>query len=178
MAVHLSPKVLAVVLRMWYNLDFVKFAQHLLPPPLRKKRLFALIRVMMLPFTMLHDRFLAYRKQSLNRLQITGQVIALEKGLNDMFFLTGNEIYITDIPAEDFYMYNDSEPFPGLVMYNDSEDAQNQTYWRNDGEGRYDGDFIVNVPSFLEKYENEIRIFLDTYKVVGKKYKINIYQYE
>jgi hypothetical protein len=163
---------------MWYDLDFVKLAQHLLPPPLRKKRLFAFLRVMVLPFSMLHDRFLAYRRQSLNRLQITGQVIALEKGLNDMFFLTGNEIYITDIPSVDFYLYNDEEPFPGLVMYNDGEEAPHRTYWRNDGEGRYDGDFIVNVPSFLKNYENEIRIFLDTYKVVGKKYKINIYEYE
>lgn len=163
---------------MWYDVDMVKMAQLLLPPFLRKPRLFALLRVLVLPFGELHERFMRYRSQSMNRLVITGQVISLEKNLNDMFFLEHNEIYITDVPAESFTMYNDDEPFPGVVMYNDGEESPDQVIWRNDGEGRYDGDFIVNVPSFLSEYENQIRIFLDTYKVMGRKYILNIYEYE
>ncbi|WP_294536891.1 hypothetical protein [uncultured Bacteroides sp.] len=163
---------------MWYELDMVKLAQLLLPPFLRKPRLFSFIRVLVAPFSHLHDVFMSYRKQSMNRIVITGQVISLETNLNEMFFLKNNEIYITDVPAESFYMYNDDEPFPGLMMYNDDEESPEQEFWRNDGEGRYDGDFIVNVPSFLRDYESQIRIFLDTYKVVGRKYIINIYEYE
>lgn len=161
---------------MWYDVDMIKLAELLLPPPLRRKKLFALIKVMILPFRYLHKKMMDYHHKASHLQQVTGQVINLEKALNDMFY-SGHDIYITDVPAADFYLYNDNETATGMVMYNDDEEGVSQV-WTNDGEGRINGDFIVNVPFYLEPQESLIRNILDRYKVTGRKYIIKYYDYE
>ena len=46
------------------------------------------------------------------------------------------------------------------------------------GEGNYSGNYMVNIPSFLSTYENEIKNLIDYYKPAGRTYVLKIYEYE
>lgn len=162
---------------MWYNLDIYKLAQHLLPPMLRKKRLFALLCVLLLPFYLILQAFQAFRKQSESNMNINGQVIYIEKILNDTFFLENKEIYLSDIPDRQLYMYARQEGTQAVFSQRSEEDSQ-RLYVQLRGEGNMDGNYIVNVPSFLTGQMDEIRRIVEKYKPSGRKYIINIYDYE
>ncbi len=82
---------------MWYDFDIIKYAQYVLPPVLRKKKVFALISVFQLSLIFIYSSFKKYRKQSIDKQNINGQVIYIEKALNDRFYLKNREIFITDI---------------------------------------------------------------------------------
>lgn len=164
---------------MWYNLDIYKFAQHLLPPMLRKKRMFTFLCVLLLPFYMLVQTFQAFRKQSESNMNINGQVIYIEKILNDTFFLTEKEIYLSDIPDRQLYLYLRNEAVQTIFYQRNETDVQ-QLYVQQRGEGNMDGNYIVNVPAFLADKDklDEIQRIVEKYKPSGRKYIINIYEYE
>lgn len=162
---------------MWYNIDLYKFSQHLLPPMLRKKRLFAFLSILILPFVYLVSLFLKFRIQSLNKLNTNGQVIYIEKVLNDRFFLKNKEIYITDIAGKESYLYCRKEEQIPSHLYQRSEEAK-RVYVQQRGEGNYSGNFIVNIPSFLSVYEGEIKNLVDYYKPAGRSFVLKIYEYE
>lgn len=160
---------------MWYKVDIYKFGQHLMPPVLRKKRLFSLLSVLLLPFAYMAESFLLFRYQSRNKLKTNGQVIYIEKVLNDHFLLTGKEIYLSDIEDRAVYLYRRSEGQIPLYLYKDME---GDAFLRYGDEGSYEGNFIVHIPSFLKDYETEIRNLTNFYKPAGRNFKIEIYDYE
>lgn len=162
---------------MWYNLDIYKLAQHLLPPLLRKKRLFAFLCVLLSPLYMLVQAFQAFRKQSESNMNINGQVIYIEKILNDTFFLTNKEIYLSDIPDRQLYLYTRNEGNQTLFFLRDERNAE-RLYIKQRNEGTMGSNYIVNVPSFLKDQVEEIQRIVEKYKPSGRKYIINIYEYE
>ena len=81
---------------MWYNVDVYKMAAYLLPPFLRKKKLFSFFCVFLYPYFVLVQKFKSFRKSSIYKLNANGQVIYIEKYLNDYFSLEYRDIYITD----------------------------------------------------------------------------------
>ena len=89
---------------MWYDFDIIKYAQYVLRPSLRKRKIFAIISIFLLPLIFIYTLFKSYRKQAINKLNINGQVIYIEKVLNDRFFLKNREIYITDIAGKESYI--------------------------------------------------------------------------
>nr|DAV31856.1 MAG TPA: hypothetical protein [Caudoviricetes sp.] len=165
---------------MWYKIDIYKLGQHLLPSTLRQKKMFAFLSVLILPFAYLISVFLQFRGQSLNKLNTNGQVIYIEKVLNDRFFMENREIYITDVNTNDF-LYMRSETNTSIYLYMRREVA-NKRFLKQRGEEDYGnentGNFIVNVPSLLSEYESEIRNLVEFYKPAGRSYVLNIYDYE
>ena len=162
---------------MWYKIDIIKYGLLLLPPFLRKQRLFAFLNVLLLPFQELMSRLDNYRKECDDRLNINGQVIYIEKALNDYFLLSYKDIYITEKSLDDIapviYLFNDAEP----AVYFFDDDSQNVTYL-TEGDVNTSMEFIVNVPSYLESQLDEIRNLVEFYKPAGRSYKLNIYPYE
>ena len=161
---------------MWYKIDIFKFAFLLLPPPLRKKKMFAFLKVLTLPISYLHDELMKYRDLCDSRLIVNGQVIYIEKALNDYFLLQNKDIYITDYNVEeitDTYLYDEGDP----PTYFYDEDSVNVTYL-SDGEVNDILRFIVNVPSYLENKIEEIKAIVEYNKPAGRLYEINIYQYD
>ena len=82
---------------MWYDFDIIKYAQYVLRPSLRKRTVFTIISIFLLALIFIYTLFKSYRKQAIDKLNINGQVVYIEKVLNDRFFLKNREIYITDI---------------------------------------------------------------------------------
>lgn len=162
---------------MWYDFDILKYAQYVLRPLLRKKRIFAVISVFLLPLIFIYTLFKSYRKQAVDKLNINGQVIYIEKVLNERFFLKDREIYITDIVGKEVYLYHHSEEQIPSYLHKRNERAEVK-YIQQRGEGNYSGNFVVNIPSFLSIYEIEIRNLVDYYKPAGRSFVLKIYEYE
>ena len=137
---------------MWYDFDIIKYAQYVLRPSLRKRKIFAIISVFLLPLIFIYTLYKSYRKQAIDKLNINGQVIYIEKVLNDRFFLKNREIYITDIAGKEFYLYHRREEQIPSYLHKRSEGAEIK-YIQQRGEGNYSGNYMVNIPSFLSAYE-------------------------
>ena len=154
---------------MWYDFDIIKYAQYVLRPSLRKRKIFAIISIFLLPLIFIYTLFKSYRKQAINKLNINGQVIYIEKVLNDRFFLKNREIYITDIAGEESYLYHRREEQIPSYLYKRGEGV-GKNHIRQRGAGNYSGNYVVNIPSFLSAYECEIKNLIEYYKTAGRTY--------
>lgn len=162
---------------MWYNVDIYKLGAYLLPPFLRKKRMYAFLCVLLFPFYCLCKIFKDYRKASLQKLNVNGQVAYIEKMLNNEFELEHQEIYITDseslrLNLSDLY----SDASVTMTVYPDN--SEDVLYLESGNESVKSEDYIVNVPSFLEDQIERIRTLVEYNKPAGRTYKINLYDYE
>lgn len=79
-----------------FNADWYQFILQNVPPPLRKSRRIAWLQVLIAPVAKAMDSMRAFRQIKLYELNHTGQVIYLEKVLNDAFDNQQRRIYITD----------------------------------------------------------------------------------
>lgn len=102
---------------------------------------------------------------------ITTQVAWLERLLNDKYDFSSRGIYIDDAVWHlPWFLYTEEELKP-QYLYAESE---NKTVWLyTDGEaGAAKDDFIVFVPTSIQMSEEEMRSYLDNYRLFGTKYKI------
>lgn len=159
---------------MWYKIDINRFGVMLLPSALRRSRMYAFLKVLFCWFEKLQSEFNEYREDASKRLGLNGQVIYIEKALNDYFGFESKEIYISDVPSiqRTFYVPNDRDTvhiydrnsLKVVYLPNGSENAQLK--------------FIVNVPSILEDRIEDLRNIIDFNKPAGRIYTINFYDYE
>lgn len=162
---------------MWYNVDIYKLGAYLLPPFLRKKRMYAFLCVFLYPFYWLCKMFKDYRKASLQKLNVNGQVAYIEKRLCDEFELEYRDIYIEDsnsLRPNVADMYSD----PSVTMAVYSKSAEEKLYLESGEESVKSEDYIVNVPSFLADKQEVIKTIVEYNKPAGRTYKINLYDYE
>ena len=162
---------------MWYNVDIYKVAAYLLPPFLRKKKLFSFFCVLLYPFFVLVQTFKRFREYSIYKLNANGQVIYIEKYLNDYFSLEYRDIYITDSEnniANVSDLYSDSSVTMAVYPGN----SPDVLYVMSGDESLKKEDYIVNVPTYLQDRITEITTLVEYNKPAGKKYVINIYDYE
>lgn len=162
---------------MWYNVDIYKLGTYLLPPFLRKKRMYAFLCVFLYPFYWLCNTFKDYRKASLQKLNVNGQVAYIEKRLCDEFELEYRDIYITDSESlrpnvADMY----SDPFVSMAIY--PKQSEEKLYLESGIESVKSEDYIVNVPSFLSDKIDKIKTIVEYNKPAGRVYKIKLYEYE
>ena len=81
-----------------------KLVVQLLPPILRSKFLIALLKALILPLAFIYGKLMEHRDNVSEKLDITANVIYLEKILNDAFFLSDLQIYI-ETQEEDLTNY-------------------------------------------------------------------------
>ena len=162
---------------MWYNVDVYKLAAYLLPPFLRKKKLFSFFSVLLYPFFLLVQNLKNFRKSCIYKLNANGQVIYIEKYLNDYFNLEYKDIYITDSENN---IPNVSVLYPGeaITMAVYPLESGDMLFLLSGTESLKEEDYIVNVPSYLQERINEITTLVEYNKPAGRKYTIKIYDYE
>lgn len=167
-----------------YNINWSLLIKRNVDPERRKPIRLAWLHALIAPVVNMYLQFMIRRAEVLKRLQYNGQVIYLEKGLNDTFNIDYPAtfplpIYIGDpsllIPDVVFYadtdsmlipiMYADSDGMPGLIIYADSD------YYN-------EFDFIVWVPTSLYDFTIvpekilEIRAFVNLYRQCDKKFNV------
>lgn len=148
----------------------------MLPPHLRKPRLYALLKAMVAPIRDVYTRFTDYSDTVARTLNMNGSVIYLEKVLNDAFFLPDGEIYITDITyTKPVYMHNSDDHFTPSYLYNYDK---GRTVVKNKVEENMEGAFKVNVPAYLDQdqYIRRIENLVNYYRPAGRQFKIEIYE--
>lgn len=160
-----------------YNIDINKLVDWLLPPKKRHIQMRVWLRCLVAPVRFLQTLFDQFRANTSYRLYITGQVVYLQKALNDKFDTDQRRINIYNaerVVNETIYrraewpaLDNDEK----LVIYRRSESSPVPVYTRLEGSAR--GGFIVDVPFLITSQQYyEMRSLLEFYKLASKKYNI------
>ena len=157
-----------------FNTDIQELGR-LLSPTMFRTDIIALVQAVLAPLNILLGRLRFFRKQNLYGLGITGQVFALEKMLNDRYDIARRRIHISDgeIRVANQYIFTEQEQNDQHIF----SSAENEvTYYNTSAETGYIGTaFIVNIPEVLDVNEDEVRVMVNKYKLVGKTFNISRY---
>jgi hypothetical protein len=185
-----------------YLIDFVKITKDLLPHFLQQKgavswvtasdffwvtadgqawgtgsasRHLAWLRVLVSPLTAVNELFRTFVAGTRYSMYLTGQVVYLEKYLNDLYDPISIRIYIEDGDASvPLYLDNKPDAQP-IIVYNKSE-AQTAPILLNRADLANDDDFIIVIPysNITSTGESLIRARVNQYKQAGKRYSIQV----
>jgi len=154
-----------------YNLVPNKLVTWNVPLSKRKPKILARLNACLTSIMFTYSLLLQFRKVKNYQLLITPQVCYLEKLLNDKYDYTLRRIRIGDpVYYDPIYIFIESEAKP---VYLPIVNEQSPLWLYTDGEtGLIKDDFIVFVPLALSFDEKEMRAVIDSYRLAGKKYKI------
>lgn len=141
-----------------YNVDWNVLVKNNLPSVLRMPKLSAYVTALLAPVVDLNSRFDFLRGSVATELRITGQVRTLRYWLNFQFDPGADRIRILNAgDAQPFFIFTEEENRPVYLPRFISGRAV---------------DFVVLVPGHLANQEDELRGFLDKYKLPTKRYRI------
>ncbi|SNR16547.1 conserved protein of unknown function [Tenacibaculum jejuense] len=151
-----------------YDTDFYKQISLLLPTFKRKSKIINFLKSLIKPLTELYQVFKRYRTETLYKINHNGQVVYLQKVLNDRFDKTQRRIFISD-----GLFNNPTYVYP----HEDQKDIYlNTQYIFNQTELEFkDVDFVVVLPSDISVSDEEdirMRSLINYYKLASKTYKI------
>jgi hypothetical protein len=151
----------------------------MLPSFLRKSRQVAWLKALLKPIDTLNADLVQFAADTRYALNFTGQVISLERLLNDQFDTTLRRIYIGDGNDTEVSIArtgSSNPPSPEQIAYrtgasaytgenffvfSTSQTGSNQLY-----------NFTINIPSALVYDTGKLNALMGKYKRAGKKYKI------
>ncbi len=155
----------------YFNINYIRLIQQLLPVVFRKELIMAFLRVLTSPISRLHNLFMQNRSANIYHLGITGQICYLEKVLNDRFDSSQRRIYISNGNFFDqVYIFTQDEE---LDIFIDGEGGEDLYLFTEQESGSESVDFIVNVPLDLQYNDAEMKAIIDMYKLASKTYKID-----
>ena len=163
---------------MFYRFDITKWILMLVPPVLRRSLLVALLQALLTPVRNLNERFYELKTGVDRQLASNAFTIYLERYLNGLFYLS-DEIYITDAINNDHIYFSKSSEIADL-NYIGYDDAQGTLYLPSLLPMQIRGDFVINIPEFLDKdeYRSVITKWTDYFKYAGTQYIIRTYSNE
>ena len=122
--------------------------------------------------------------QTLYKMQHNGTKIYLEKLLNEAYNVDGynanfheatKKIYIEDIePTAKLYIFQDEEA-ESLFLEDDGDDNEDDVFLE-DGVDETSASWVVYMPDNISFVEVKLRALIDSYRYIGKKYLIEIYE--
>lgn len=163
-----------------YKTDLQKTGIMLLPTPLRKPGIAAVLNVLTWVFAEIMDTLRKYRDNTFTHIKYNGQVCRLELCLNNMFNIENQEpgITVTDgqhLTEDPFYLYprgySLSIDMPVLLNSGDRHIILNSR--EKNSEIRYD--FIVTVPAEIpinDAKTNQLKSVVNTLKAPGKNWML------
>lgn len=160
-----------------FNIDFIYLIQLLLPVYLRKPKQIAWLRLILSFIERIYNEFIQFKAVKLYDINFTGQLMYLEKKLQDTFNCSG--IYISDgIVLFPFYLSN--KAVGNLPVYFANKSENFPVYLSNNIEFTESPDFIVNIPescynNYTENERKQINIILLYYKLFDKTNIIKLY---
>ncbi|MCX6232608.1 MAG: hypothetical protein NTZ33_13815 [Bacteroidetes bacterium] len=157
-----------------FNVDLDILIRQNIASCLNKDRFFAMLKCFITPIKVLYADFQNFRIDANKRLDYTGQVIYLEKLLNDKYAV--NTIFIEDVADVEYtYISTKAEGYP-LYLSNLAENAD-AVYLSNAAELVVQYHFIVKIP--LALYNNlgaagldRMRALINQYRIAGKQFLI------
>jgi hypothetical protein len=162
-----------------YNWDITKLITWLLPSLLRKPKQVAWLRALLWPVNQLHGQFVEFIDYKRYELDFTGQVISLERLLNDKYDNTLRRIFINGFPRPRRFVFRDGNNlinYDKPYIYRDGSTVPNREgFFLFAGTGSLNVSFIINIPNALTVNELELRALVDKYKLAGKYYTIEYF---
>jgi len=124
----------------------------------------------------LNDLFYTYISDKKEELKYNGQIIYLQRRLNNVFDNTLRRIYIANVAAIPVqYAYRNTE-FQDNYVYRISESASNNFYLGRISEiGSNQYDFIVFVPAALTYNIDQMNATINRYKLIDKDFAMQTY---
>ena len=125
------------------------------------------------PVVVLHNDFLIFRNKEIYKVVHNGQVITLEKVLNDAFDPQQRQIFISEEMIFDpLYIYTKAENKPVFLG--------SEYIYTTQKSNAISTDFIINFPVNLKpnnslallNFENRIKALTNYYKLASKRYII------
>lgn len=160
-----------------FELNYNKLIFWLNHPHLTKSNFYDFIRALIAPISQLKSFFDKFKKSISYKIMITGQVVYLERALNDEFDYNERRIFIEDIYKQtatnlydraDWDQLADSEK---VYLYDRDDDIPVDLYDR--GSGTDAGGFVIHVPFMLgEQQRIKMHALVRYYKLPGKNYMI------
>ena len=156
-----------------FNIDFRKLALLLTPIFWRFTRFVEFIYTFIEPIVLLHKDFLIFRDKEIYKVVHNGQVITLEKVMNDAFDPEQRRIFISEEAIFDpLYIYTTAENKPLFLG--------TEFLYSAPTNNAINTDFIINFPIGLKpnnpiallNFENRIKALTNYYKLASKRYKI------
>jgi hypothetical protein len=138
-------------------------------------RFMALCKALQSPVHFLQGLFTVYSNLRRYDLSHNGQIIYLEKVLNDKLDATQRRIYIDDPQPSNItptVLYRKSEAQPTAILYRKSEAQTTSILFRYSEVSSID--FVVFIPVSLGALSNQIIIksLVNFYRVAGKRFTI------
>lgn len=156
-----------------FQIDYKRLVVVLLPTFLRQPRLVAFGTGMTASVLKLYDRFGENRERNLRRLEYNGQVCYLQKLLNDELDRDGGRrIRIADAAGNTWLLARE-EANPEQLMATETTLVYNEAAITS-----HTNIFTVTVPWLAAEVNktNQLRDFLNEYKLAGSRYKIVFYE--
>lgn len=156
----------------WYRINWDRLVVLQLPTILRQSKMVAFLLALIEPLKELYQEFLLFRLDQLYEAEINGQVINLERVLNDIFDPVERRIYISDGETFDppvFY-----EEFKNLpVIFNAITDSENPVFFANDKiDERITFNFYVHVPEDVFTDKIRVKSVVNRYRAYGRIYDV------
>lgn len=162
------------------SLDLQKFAMRLVPPVLRRTRLLAVLRTLVLPITHLYDRYNAYALTADVTTKVTPQKFAMLQRVVMMGQdYTGVRIKNGQYNARTSeFMHFAEEQQPRYLYFQVGDDDNTPWYYRLPDEFIYGASFVVEIPKKhqLSDVSRNVKAVVDRYKAAGTSYKIEWYE--
>lgn len=159
-----------------YLIQFATLAKNLLPPFLRKSRMLDWLRALVRPIQSLNQRFMDFMNRIRYRMRFNGQVIYLQRILNDFYDPVLRRIYIGNgnplgLPN---FVYNRIE---GRRIFTRNRSEMLPTpFLRNRAEYSNAVDFVVWVPISILTADPEnarrIRALVNQYRLAGRRFRV------
>ena len=155
-----------------FETDINKLAVQLLLTFTRDARIRAFLDAFVAPLVTLKSKLNTFRQDVLYRLTITPQVCYLEKMLNDRYDNTFRRIYISDgVMRQLMYTYTQAENKP-IYAYSQAENKPIYVFTRSETGYLNNVSFVVSIPQSIVLSENEVRVLVNRYKLIGKGFSI------
>lgn len=100
-----------------FNINWTKLVKENIPFFLQQAFRLTWINVLIAPAKQLYIDFLATRDEFIYKVRFNGQVMYLERLLNDKFDVALRRIYINDGPVKNYFIYRRSEGKPSHYVY-------------------------------------------------------------
>lgn len=157
---------------MQFNVNWIRLIAWLLPTELGKTKILRYIIVLIEPIRSNYIAFQEFRKQQLYDLQINGQVIKLERVLNDMFDNVQRRIYITDGATYQPPIFFEEYKNKSVIFFEELNVENPIFYDLSILDNIITFNFFVHVPSDVWLDKTRVRALVNKYKVFGRTFDI------
>ena len=151
------------------QIDWTKWVNYMLPGPLRKSRMIAWLYALIFPIRLLYSDLLFFKQKVDFDMAMTGQVVILQRGLNDLFDIAVRRIRIVDAEqpeaGEGVFAYLESENNPLYL-------PKNLTSTFSVG-SESSVDFLICLPGTFYPERAQIAAMINKYKLASKKWNFH-----